>query len=414
MQIPTASWWRREIWKLNFEQVSFMREVTPQQETPVTVPEDQAEQGDFLDLNIEIEPFLPDWVTPVWDFLQDYPLLLVLMMFIIGYAVGKAIQWLLHTILTQAAQRTKSDLDDRLVHYLTSPVVQTAIILALAATVHAFGFGNTIEWVLTRLLFTILLFLWGRAWFKATSLAISAMSRDGQHFKLFQPRTRPLFEMGIKVVLFSILVWFFMALWNIDGTAWLASAGVIGIAVGFAAKDTLANLISGISIIADAPYKLGDYIVLDTGERGVVTELGMRSTRLQTRDDVEISIPNAVMGNAKITNESGGPAVEHRIRIPIGVAYGTEPAKVVDVLEQVARENALIMDHPAPRARMRAFGESSLDFELLGWIKYPEQRGLARHNLLIEIDTRFREEDIRIPFPQRDVHLNPLVDKEPL
>jgi MscS family membrane protein len=85
---------------------------------------------------------------------------------------------------------------------------------------------------------------------------------------------------------------------------------------------------------------------------------------------------------------------------------------VVDVLEQVARENALIMDHPAPRARMRAFGESSLDFELLGWIKYPEQRGLARHNLLIEIDTRFREEDIRIPFPQRDVHLSPLVDKE--
>ena len=391
-----------------------MQEVTPQQETPVTVPEDQAEQGDFLDLNIEIEPFLPDWVMPVWNFLQDYPLLLVLMMLIISYGVGKAIQWLLHTILTKAAQRTKSDLDDRLVHNLTSPVVQTAVILALAATVHAFGFGDAVEWVLTRLLFTILLFLWGRAWFKATSLAISAMARDGQHFKLFQPRTRPLFEMGIKVVLFSFLVWFFMALWNIDGTAWLASAGVIGIAVGFAAKDTLANLISGISIIADAPYKIGDYVVLDTGERGVVTELGMRSTRLQTRDDVEISIPNAVMGNAKITNESGGPAVEHRIRIPIGVAYGTEPAKVVDVLEQVARDNTLILDHPAPRARMRAFGESSLDFELLGWIKYPEQRGLARHNILIEIDTRFREEDIRIPFPQRDVHLSPLVDKEPL
>jgi MscS family membrane protein len=85
---------------------------------------------------------------------------------------------------------------------------------------------------------------------------------------------------------------------------------------------------------------------------------------------------------------------------------------VVDVLEQVARDNKLILDHPAPRARMRAFGESSLDFELLGWIKYPEQRGLARHNLLIEIDTRFRQEDIRIPFPQRDVHLSPLVDKE--
>src|SRR5210317_936039 len=171
--------------------------------------------------------------------------------------------------------------------------------------------------------------------------------------------------MGVKVLLLSFLIWFFMALWNIDGTAWLASAGVIGIAVGFAAKDTLANLISGISIIADAPYKLGDYVVLDTGERGVVTELGMRSTRLLTRDDVEISIPNAVMGMAKITNESGGPAVEHRIRIPVGVAYGTRPARVVEILEDVARTNDMVLDFPAPRARMRAFADSSVDFELL-------------------------------------------------
>jgi len=87
------------------------------------------------------------------------------------------------------------------------------------------------------------------------------------------------------------------------------------------------------------------------------------------------------------------------------VAYGTLPARVVEVLEQIARNNELILEHPAPRVRMRAFGESSLDFELLGWIKYPEQRGLTRHNLLIEIDGRFREEDIRIPFPQRDIHL---------
>jgi small-conductance mechanosensitive channel len=211
--------------------------------------------------------------------------------------------------------------------------------------------------------------------------------------------------MSVKVILFGVLAWVFMALWGIDGTAWVASAGVIGIAIGFAAKDTLANLISGVSIIADAPYKLGDYIVLDTGERGVVTELGMRSTRLLTRDDVEISIPNAVMGNAKITNESGGPKVDHRIGIPVGAAYGTLPGKVIDVLEQVARDEGLILDNPPPRARMRAFGESSLDFELLGWIRHPELRGLVKHNLLIEIERRFREEGIQIPFPQRDVYL---------
>ena len=90
-------------------------------------------------------------------------------------------------------------------------------------------------------------------------------------------------------------------------TAWLASAGVVGIAVGFAAKDTLANLFSGVFILADAPYKIGDYIVLDaTGMRGKVTQIGLRSTRLITRDDVEVTIPNSIMGNSQVINQSGG------------------------------------------------------------------------------------------------------------
>lgn len=387
-----------------------VQELIPEQtaENEVVQAEKAAEvvlSEDLFDLNLDIGPLLPEPVLPAWQFLQDYPLLLVVIMVTLGYFVGKAIQWGMQASLSHAAKRTTSKIDDSLVLFLTAPVVQTTVILSLVATVKAFNFGEAIDWVVVRLLFTILIFLWGRAWFRATSLAIGAMSKDSDRFEMFQPRTRPLFEMVIKLVLFSFLVWLFMALWDIDGTAWLASAGVIGIAVGFAARDTLANLISGVSIIADAPYKLGDYIVLDTGERGVVTELGMRSTRLMTRDDVEISIPNAVMGNAKITNESGGPGIEHRIRIPVGVAYGTLPEKVLEVMEEVARENQLILDLPAPRVRMRGFGASSLDFELLGWIKYPEQRGITKHQLLLRLEERFREEEITIPFQQHDVHI---------
>ena len=347
---------------------------------PAETSGNSAAAEELFDLNIDIEPYLPDAIVPLWNYLADYPFLLVLLMFALGYGVGKALQWILRSVLNQAAKRTKSTLDDQLIRYLIAPVVQTTVIFALIAAVKAFGFSESVDRFLVRTLFTLLLLFWGRAWFKAATIAIVAMSREVERFEIFQPRTRPLFEMGVKLFLLGIFIWMFMVLWNIDGTAWLASAGVIGIAVGFAAKDTLANLISGVSIIADAPYKIGDYIVLDTGERGVVTELGIRSTRLLTRDDVEISIPNAVMGNAKITNESGGPAIEHRIRIPIGVAYGTETSKVVEVLGDVARINSMILDHPEPRVRMRSFGTSSLDFELLGWIKYPEQRGLARHN----------------------------------
>src|SRR5210317_1882826 len=214
--------------------------------------------------------------------------------------------------------------------------------------------------------------------------------------------------MGVKVLLLSFLIWFFMALWNIDGTAWLASAGVVGIAVGFAAKDTLANLISGVSIVADAPYKIGDYIVLDTGERGVVSSLGIRSTRLITRDDVEVSIPNAVIGTAKIVNESGGPYVRHRIRIPIGVAYDSDIDKVIETLEGLAAENEKIVDQPPARVRIRGFGDSAINLELLCWIRQPAERGIVVHQLNYALIKRFREEHIEIPFPQQDLHVRDL------
>lgn len=357
-----------------------------------------------FNLTIEVEPYLPEPVLPAWTFMQDYPIMLVLLMFGLGLGIGKLLQRGLRYVLQHVTRLTDSDVDDQLIQYLTAPIVQTAVIMSLVVAVKAFDFVEQVDTALVRLLLTMLLFLWARAWFHAATLVLRYLSRSDR-FVAFQPRTQPLFDMGVKLVMFSVFAWAFMTLWNIDGTAWLASAGVIGIAVGFAAKDTLANLISGVSIIADAPYKIGDYIVLDTGERGMVTDLGIRSTRLLTRDDVEISIPNAVMGNAKIINESGGPAVEHRIRIPVGVAYGTRPEKVVEILDTIAHDNSMVLSSPTPRVRMRAFGDSSLDFELLAWIRLPEQRGLAKHNLLMEIEEKFRQEGVEIPFPQRDLHV---------
>jgi small-conductance mechanosensitive channel len=353
----------------------------------------------------DAEQYLPEAVQPVFQLLAGYPVLLVLIFLVLGFLAGKGIQFVLRTSLRRLAQRTRTTLDESILKALLAPVLQTTVILSLVLSVRVLALGDTVEQVLIRLLLTALLFFWARAWFRATNRLLPVLSEAEGRFQVLQPRTVPLFEMGIKLFLVSIFVWFLMALWGIDGTAWLASAGVVGIAVGFAARDTLANLISGVSIVADAPYKIGDYIVLDSGERGIVTGLGMRSTRLLTRDDVEISIPNAVMGNAKISNESSGRNMQYRIRIPVGVAYGTDTGRVVSLLENIAKENPMILENPAPRVRMRGFGDSSLDFELLGWISNPEQRGLVIHQLLMAIDKCFRQEEITIPFPQRDVHL---------
>ena len=377
-------------------------------------PETVAPGPEALTLDVRIGDYLPELLQPAWALFQQYPVALGVLIIILGYLLGKALQWLVMKSLQRITEKTKTDFDDRLIHFLSAPILQTTVTLSLIVVVLMPDASSAFHRGAIRILVSLLLFFWGRAWFKATHMALEVLGTSPDRFQVFQPRTVPLIEMGFKLFMLGIFAYLFMAIWGIDGTAWLASAGVIGIAVGFAAKDTLANLISGVSIVADAPYKIGDYIVLDTGERGIVTNLGIRSTRLLTRDDVEVSIPNAVIGNAKITNESGGPWIKHRIRVPIGVAYGSNTEEVVGILEQIAKDCPGINDSPAPRVRMRAFGDSSLDFELLGWINHPELRGRVKHDILMEIDRRFREEGVVIPFPQADIHIsNRPSDKAP-
>ncbi len=177
-------------------------------------------------------------------------------------------------------------------------------------------------------------------------------------------------------------------------------------AIGFAAKDTLANLFGGIFILADAPYKVGDFVVLGSGERGEVTQIGLRSTRLLTRDDVEVTVPNAVIANAKIVNESGGPWVKERVRVKVGVAYGSDIDQVREVLMAVAAENPHVEQDPEPRVRFRAFGDSGLDFELLAWVREPVLRGRVLDALNTEVYKRFAAAGIEIPYPKRDVYLH--------
>ena len=196
----------------------------------------------------------------------------------------------------------------------------------------------------------------------------------------------------------------FLSVWEIDVTPLLASAGIAGVAVALAAKETLANLFGGISLMLDQPFKTGDYIILDSGERGEVREIGLRSTRVWSRDDIMISIPNSIITNSKIVNESA-PLPSFRVRIKIGVAYGSDIDLVQKVLLEVARKNKTVVQIPEPRVRFRNFGDSSLDFELLCWGRSPEQKGFLVHQLNCEVYEAFNEAGISIPFPQRDVHL---------
>jgi MscS family membrane protein len=180
--------------------------------------------------------------------------------------------------------------------------------------------------------------------------------------------------------------------------------GIGGIAVALAGREALSNLIGTLMIILDRPFKIGDYIDLSDGERGAVAEVGFRSTRIRTRDDILISIPNSVMANSKMINESA-PVPLSRIRVKLGVAYGSDLKKVEEILLSVAHQIETVVAEPAPRIRFRRFGDSALEFELLCWIDLPELKGRTTHQLNWAIHEEFRKHGIEMPFPQRDVHI---------
>lgn len=213
------------------------------------------------------------------------------------------------------------------------------------------------------------------------------------------------------ILVFGV-IWYAAGDFGLPVTAIFASAGVVGVAVALAARETLANFFGGVSVLLDRPFRTGDYIVLDSGERGEVMEIGLRSTRLLTRDEILICVPNSVITNVKVVNESA-PIPRFRVRIKIGVAYGTDIDRVEEVLIDVAKGNDLVAMEPEPRVRFRAFGDSSLDFELLCWAKRPHDKGMLIHSLNGEIYRAFNDEGIVIPFPQRDIHMDPDPDIKP-
>jgi len=362
--------------------------------------------------DLDIAYLIPDWLQPAWEFLAPYPGLLTILLIIMAWLGGKLLKVVITHSMNKLVAKTSTDADDRLVELLTRPLVLTTVTLALMLAVSAYHLPQGLHDALLSILATVLLLSWLKAGFRAARIMLELLASNHHRFEIVQERTIPVFDMTVKILLFGMGAYVFLLVWGISPTAWLASAGVIGIAVGFAARDTLANLFSGISIVADAPYKIGDYIVLDTGERGKVTNVGMRSTRLLTRDDVEITIPNGVIANAKIINESGGPWVKHRIRVPIGVAYGSDVDEVCNILENTATSHPEVVKQPAPRVRMRAFGNSSLDFELLAWINHPQLRGRIRHDLLMNLYKALNQNGIEIPFPQTDLHLRSMPEKD--
>jgi len=181
-------------------------------------------------------------------------------------------------------------------------------------------------------------------------------------------------------------------------------AGAAGVGIGFGLQNIASNFISGLVILAERPITVGDRIEV-AGIAGQVQQIRARSTVILTNDNISMIVPNKEFIDSPVKNWTyGDPRV--RFRIPVGVAYGSDPEKVREALLAAARENSNTLEDPAPSVFLEKFGDSSIQFELVVWSREMSYRPRRyRSDLNFAIERHLRAAGIEIPNPQRDLHI---------
>jgi small-conductance mechanosensitive channel len=252
------------------------------------------------------------------------------------------------------------------------------------------------------------------------ALVITASAIISRYVRMIlRKRVFPRFhiDLSLQYTLLKIIHYMILALGTIYGlkfglaldlTSVAVVIGFLSVGIGFGLQYIAADIASGFILLFERPVRVGDYLKL-TNVEGRVNSIGLRSTKIMTNDSVMVVVPNSALIRNEIVNWSYVDRV--RIKIPIGVAYGSDTQRVAEALIAAGKSVEDVLDDPPPKVYFKAFGESSIDFELLVWIKKPHNNPQIRSDINYQIDRYFCQYQIAIPFPQRELHLHPDVLK---
>lgn len=327
-----------------------------------------------------------------------------------GYVVGSIVLgWLVAKIigarLHKAASLTSMHLDDVFVSAVT-PVVEWWFVagglLAAKLTLED-HLSRRYDRLLQSLLFTVLI----------GSVTIAAARVAADSVRLYSLRTSgavsssSLFVTLAKITVYSIGLLVLLQSFGVSVAPLLAALGVGGLAVALALQPTLANLFSGIQLLASGKLRPGDYIAVEGGWEGYIEDINWRNTTLRQLPNNHVIIPNSKLSESTLTNFYL-PAPEMSIVLSCGVAYGSDLQQVERVAIEVARESMAALPAGAPVfepfVRFDSFGESSIDFRVILRVNEVVDQHLLRHEFVMRLHDRFAREGIEIPFPQRVIH----------
>lgn len=209
-------------------------------------------------------------------------------------------------------------------------------------------------------------------------------------------------SMLVNYVVLTIGFIIAIAMAGIDLNRFALVAGALGVGIGFGLQNVVNNFVSGLILIFERPIHIGDTIEVGT-LIGTVKRIGIRASVVRTFEGAEVIVPNGNLLAGELVNWTYSDR-QRRIELPVGVSYGTDPQKVLDLLVEVAKKHPEILAYPAPMALFRGFGDSSLDFELRAWTAEFDNWFRVGSEVRVRIHQALKEAGIEIPFPQRDLH----------
>lgn len=311
-------------------------------------------------------------------------------------------------ILLKKAESTGTRIDDIILHAIGRPLYILVIVAGIYYAIHETPYLREIinnfdgDYRYRHFLLTLF----------GTWIAASFIKRIIREYG-YEIAARTKGEMDDRLVAFAdmsgtYIIWLIGLMIALSGVGVeigpvIAGMGIAGLALALAAQNLISNVFGGMTITLDQLYKVGDRVEF-SGVYGDIYEIKPRYTKIKTLDNMIITIPNSKVINDNIVNYAA-PDTTVRVKIPIGVAYGTDPEKVDKIMLEIADNTPNVLKEPRPLVRFTQYAESSQNFELLVWIDHYDERHRVLDSIFRDMFKRFKEEGIEIPFNQMDVHL---------
>jgi MscS family membrane protein len=358
------------------------------------------------------------------DFLEDIfgneaaewigKLLLALLVLIITWIVRKVMLGILPRIVKRLTKRTQTDIDDRVVSVIESPLHLLINVLGLWVVFMVLGLPAEVDSFIDRLMASLIAVALFWALYRAVDLAMDIFFRVGKHTlrddamqRMFNERMANVLVQVTKAIVVVLGFAAVLERWGYNVGALVAGLGLGGLAVALAAQDALANLIGYFVIVADEPFIHGDYVIINGSVSGLIEKIGFRSTRIRGLDQSLIMVPNKTVANANVTNWSRLSKRWYNIRL--GLEYRSSPEQILTVVQKIRDmlQDYELADPDSVLVQFIEFNDSSLDVMIRSYIAEAgyNQFQAIKQDINLRIMTILAEHNVGVAFPSQSLYV---------